>query len=379
MARAPVAKSAPPSVGDQTRLLVLFGKERFLQDQYLGALRDALVKKHTAEGIDTIRFDGARGPSIAADVLDELRSFGLMQQYKVVLVDNADLMLKSGDDDAPSPAPVAKGKRRGPVPMSSRELLEAYTQSPSDSATLVLRANVWRPGNLDKAIAAMPGASGVIIECKSPEPAACVSWARRRAEARHKTTIDAEAATMLVSAVGGDLGRIASELEKLALAAGGDGQPITPDLVRTMTGMTREDEFWSIQGPLLSGDARGALTCLRDLIEVSRHDPVPLTFSITDVAKKVHIAAHAMASGARPDRVASVLRLWGPNRDMMLEGICRAASTLSPRGAADLLGRCIHTDAANKSGLGEPVRNVERLMLAFSGATSRGASTRAGR
>lgn len=359
------ASSVPATPDAHTRVLVLHGKERFLQDQYLRALRDALNKAHGEGGVDTVRFDGAQGQRIVADVMDELRSFGLMQQHKVVFVDNADAMLRASDD-APESAAPAKGRRRsGPAPMSAREVLEAYTQSPSDSATLVLRASAWKPGNLDKAILAMGGTSGMIIDCKSPDLAQAASWARRRAGARHNTSIDPETAQLLVATLGADLGRIDMELEKLAVAAGGAGEPITRQLVETMVGLTREEEFWSIQGHLLAGDAPAALTQLRNLIEVSRHDPVPITFAVTDMARKVHIAARGISEGASPAKIAPSLKIWGPQRDQVTDAVMRIGRTVGPAAAADLLASCAATDAANKSGLGDPVRNIERLTLTF--------------
>lgn len=365
MAKAP-ANSAFASPDAGTRVLVLHGKERFLSDQYLRTLRDALLKAHGEGGVDTVRFDGASGGRIVADILDELRSFGLMQQYKIVLVDNADALLKADDEDAPPPPPATKGKKRAPAPQTARELLENYCQDPSQSATLVLRATTWRPGNLDKAVLALPKNAGLVIKCEPPDEGKALSWARKRCESRHNSRIDEDAARLLISAVGADLGRIDNELEKLALAAGGAGEPITADLVQTMVGMTREEEFWSIQNELLSGEARAALTQLRQLLEVSRHDPVPIGFSYTDLARKVHSAASGLREGVNPVKIIASLRLWGPRKDEMVDAIMGAAKSLGPAGAADLLRACIQTDQANKSGLGDPVRNLERLTVRFS-------------
>ena len=141
-----------------------------------------------------------------------------------------------------------------PASLSPRDILEGYAEEPSASATLVLRANTWRPGNLDKKIAALEDGQGVVIKCEPPTFDDAVNWAVRRCKSRHNSTIDPEAARTLVDTTGIDLGRIDSELEKLSLAAGGDGSPITVELVELMVGMTRQDEFFNIQGSLLSGD-----------------------------------------------------------------------------------------------------------------------------
>ena len=74
-----VAKGGP-------RMLILHGKDRFRQDERLQALIAALTKQHGQAGgggggTDTVRFDGQQGARIVADILDECRSFGLMQQH----------------------------------------------------------------------------------------------------------------------------------------------------------------------------------------------------------------------------------------------------------------------------------------------------------
>src|SRR5207237_6759029 len=120
MARAPVKSAAterPSSLDARARFVILHGKDRFLQDEYLRTLREALAKKHGAEGFDTVRFDGQQGARIVADIMDECRSFGLMQQHKVVLVENADLLVKADEDDAPAaPKPVGKKGGGGSMP-----------------------------------------------------------------------------------------------------------------------------------------------------------------------------------------------------------------------------------------------------------------------
>lgn len=368
-----MAKAAAPSapLSAATRVLVLHGKDRFLQDEHLRVLREALIKQHGADGVDTIKFEGAQGARIIADVLDECRSFGLMQQHKVILIDNAEIMLKADDDDAPAPKAGGKGKRAY-VPQSARELLESYAASPSESATLVLRANIWRPGNLDKAIIA---GGGTILKCEPPSLADATAWAQKRAQVRHETTIEPKAAHALVNAVGSELGRIDNELEKLALAAigaagGKKGAPITLDLVESMTGVTREEEFWSIQSALLSPNPSEPLAQLRDLVEVSRHDPVPISFAYMEMARKVHTASRGLAEGVPAQRILGMLKIWGPGSEQMGAAILETAKAAGS-GAARLFDMAIATDAANKSSLGEPVRNLEVLTIRFNQLAAR--------
>lgn len=349
-------------VSAKLRFLVLHGKERRLQDQCLEELRAALKKAHGEDGVDTVRFDGLQGGAkILADVLDECRSMGLMSQYKVVLVENADLLFKGEEDEGGAGAKGAvKGKGgRMVAPSSPREVLEQYAASPEEGATLVLRCNVWRGGNLEKAINALDGGRGAVIKCEPMNEPGAIQWAIARAKAEHRTTIDPRAATLLVQSVGADLGRIDSELEKLAVAAGGKGEPITPALVEKMTGVTREDEFWSIQERLLAGDGPGALAQLRELLDISRHDPVPLTWACVDAARKLHATARGLSQGAARGEIMSAVRAWGP----MVELLFRRAQAVGPERAAAMLKHAVDTDARGKTGQGEPERNLEMLVM----------------
>lgn len=339
-------RQAQPDLTAATPIVILHGKERFLQDVYMRRLRDLLIEAHGQDGVDAVRFDG--GSATPADILDEARSFGLMQQHKLIIVDNADQLLKADDDARPA---------RGHV--TPRQAMEHYAEQPSDSATLVLRADTWRPGNLDKKVAA---AGGAVIKCEPPSPGEAIAWAKARCKKRHGATIENDAAAMLVDFVGADLGRLDMELAKLAMLD--PGAPITAAQVREMTGQTREEAFWSIQEALLSGRASDSIGQLRDLIEISRHDPIAIGWSYSDLARKLHGASWGMRQGMNPGALMKALKLWGASGEAILSGGRR----LTPSQARDLLRACVEADRGAKSGLGDPRRTLERLSVRFAEA-----------
>lgn len=366
------AAATSPALSAASRVIVLHGKDRMKADDHLRVLRTALTKVHGADGVDTVRFDGAQGPRIIADVLDEARSFGLMQQHKIILVDNADLLLKSDDDDAPASAPSKSKPRRGHAPASPRDLLESYAAEPSSGATLVLRAATWRTGNLDKAILAIASGGGSILKCDPLDPFEAIAWAIDRAK-HHKTSINRDTAAMLIDAIGTDSGRIDGELAKLALAAGGTGQPITPDLITQLVGISRQEEFWAIQAALVQPYAGDTLAQLTQLLDVSRHDPVPIGFAYLEMARKIHLASRGLAQGINQSQLLGALKIWGPQKDLMQTGIMNMARALGPSGGLRLFSMTINSDMHNKSGLGDPVRNLEVLTVRFAAAAARAA------
>lgn len=310
------------------RVVVLHGKDAFLRLDATARIRKALAEAHGE--VDAISFDGQSAQ--VADVLDECRSFGLMQQHKLIVVDGADQLVKE----------------------AARPLMERYAESPCDEATLLLRSERWNTGKLDKLIAEV----GVVCKCDGVNAREAVMWIGQHCKARHGSAIDRAAAQLLVDRLGPDLGRIDSELGKLAVSA----DKITTDLVAEMVGLSRQEDPWSIQSVLLSGDPTAILHQLRLVLDNAPRDAhIPVIFAYSDLAKKLHGMAVANAQRMNPQSAAGKLKLWGPARDALIQ----AAPRLRPRRTQVLLRACVEADQGLKSGLGEPHRVLERLGLRF--------------
>ena len=320
------------------RIVVLHGKESFLRSEHTRRVLDALRERFGA--VDEFSFDGSS--CSLADVLDELRSYGLMSQHKVVVVDNAEQFMQ-GDD--------------------RRRAMERYAESPMPDATLILRSAGWRPGTFDKLVAAV----GVILKCEAPGAAEAVRWAVARSQKRHGVELSAAGAQALVERVGPDLGRLDSELGKLAvgaLAAGtGDRVVITPELVKEFTGLSREEQAWEIQGALATGDPAQALNKVDELLRISRAPEVMLAWSAIDLVRKVHDAAALAAQGQPDGAIAKQLKLWGDGAAVVL----RVARSVPLARAGALLQAAVAADRRMKSGLSpEPSRAIEALAVQVS-------------
>ena len=272
-ARKPGSSTFTASADD--RIVVLHGKELYLLREFTRKIEDCLRDAHG--DIERFNFNGSE-TTIAA-VLDELRSYGLMQQHKLVVLNEADQFLSAGGE---------KDKR-------NRKAMEAYAQQPLDDATLLMRASTWRPGNLDKFVKK----AGQVHKCEPPAHDKAVIWCRQRVSNRFDADIEKSAAEMLIELVGIDLSRLNSELEKLATYVGSGGT-ITGDDVTTLVGMTREQLAWSIQDAICSGDPATAYGRLRDLIEVSQLQTTPMMWSVIDLLRKVHAASALMRQGMSP-------------------------------------------------------------------------------
>jgi DNA polymerase III delta subunit len=319
------------------RFVILHGKDSYLIVERLKRFQAAL----TAQFGEVSRFDFDGASASVVDLLDELRTFGLLASHKFVVVDKADQFV--GHEPA-------------------RRALERYAESPMQEATLVLRSETWRPGTLDKLVAKV----GAVLKCDPPDVGDAKAWCGQRAQKQYGIEVAPAAADALVERVGNDLARLDSELAKFAayLASEPVGRRVVGrDLVTALTGQTREEAAWEVQESLLAGRPAAAVRKVRELIEISQAPEQLILWSIVDLARKLHDSSRLLAEGAAEGVVARQVKLWGASMAPTL----RAARMLGPARAAHLFREAIDLDRRSKSGLaGELPRTLEAFASGMS-------------
>ncbi len=350
MARARGSSTVPP-LDASARIVVAAGKESFLRGEATRRLADSLAERFGAVG--EFRFDGAT--AALADVLDELRSYGLLQSHKLVIVDDADEFLARGEsgDEGDGGEPGGSGDRGG----RNRRGLEGYAANPSPDATLLLRATTWRPGKLDKLVEKV----GAIVKCDPPGDAEATSWCIARARQAHGARLDPAAAQLLVARVGPDLSRLDTELGKLG-AYVDRGAAIGRDDVVAMVPPSRQEQAWVLQSALLTGRPAAAVRKVRELLGVSRQPEELVMWAIGDLLRRIHAASRLLRQGASAGALRKDLRLWGDDGGRIIEVARRG----DPDALARLLGRAVEADLRSKSGLGEAAANLEALAIEVS-------------
>jgi DNA polymerase III delta subunit len=334
-------KSAAFSFDPSHRVILLKGAESYLQSQYLRMIADGLEQAH---GEPATRFEFEGQGTTLATLLDELRSYGLMQSHKLVVLDNAEQFVKK------------ESHRRG---------LESYVESPMEEATLVLRTTGdWRAPRLEKGIAAC----GAVVPCEAPDPGTAAAWCVGRAEKAHGATLPRDAAMRLVDRVGPSLARLDAELGKLAVAADGEPPRIDVALVEAMVPPSREEQGWIIQSVVLSGDRGRTVRVMRELLDVSRVPEQVLSWALLDLGRKLHEAARQIEAGIGEAAVGKSLRLWGPDTGPVLQ----TARRLGGRRAARIFDLALETDIALKTGRArDDARTLEGLAVMLAEACGR--------
>jgi len=333
-----MAKSSAPSntstsglpIGPDVRIAMLIGKDLFARHENTQLLRAAAQAKFI--DIDDVNFDGLLHQ--AADILDECRSFGLIAAHKLVIIDNAE----------------------GVIREETRPLFEKYAKSPSPGTTLIIRAAALISGNLGKAIEQV----GCIVKCEPPTAQFALQWVLAQCEVRHNAAIEKNAAELLVELVGPAMAQLDTELAKLAAAAG-DERKITRELVTTFVGRSKEEEIWAIQGRILRATRPERLAEIRQAIEVLRIHPTMVLFAFTDLAKKLHSASRGIKSGVNPQQIKTRLKLWGEGGEQLLA----LAAQTDWKLCLALLRHCVEADRRFKSGLGDAERSAEILSMRF--------------
>jgi DNA polymerase III subunit delta len=305
----------------------LVGADPFLQSQ-----KQAEISAVLPGDAQRAEFDGERAE--LADVLDELRSFAMFGGGKVVVIRNADEFISR-----------------------FRPQLEDYLAAPSDSATLILRVSSL-PSNqrIYKAIAKV----GQIEDCAPPKDRDLPHWVAQQAKTAHAITMTPDAAALLADLVGGELGRINSELAKLALST--DNGKVDAELVGKTVSFQRERQMWDMTNELAAGHTAEALHRWRQLLQLDPSAEFRAVTWLTMWLENVRKALAMRRQGMNSFTICSQLRIWPKENQEAFMRTAEAMGVSGVRVALDLLAKVDHQ---SKSGVGEAATNVERFILSL--------------
>jgi DNA polymerase III subunit delta len=310
-------------------LYLLVGSESFLRDTAMRAITDAALTGTLLREFNETTFsllsDSAVEAIAAADQLP------MMSDRRVVRIKHFS-KLREADD----------------------EVLIRYLNNPAPMTVAIFATDDLHKG---KRLSKTLMDSCVVVEFPPLKDGEAKGWAKSRLKAL-KVTIDERALSQLVELTGTDVQTLNSELEKLA-AAVVDTRLITPDLVDSLVGRSRELSNFDLGDQLVAGDRRRALHTLHRLLE----DEVPPVLLLGLIASNYHRLTIAKELLARGDREEVFRMVPSFKRNDFLAALQRTSSERLSNG----LRKIAAADLAIKTSQATPRLQLEILVCELAG------------
>lgn len=240
------------------------------------------------------------------------------------------------------------------------EALLAYAADPSPSTVLVVTGSGFpkvRKGGRSwarKVETAVKKAGRVVKISSRDMPAGRFAVDRAKALGKRLGRREAE---LLVEIVGDDLGRLAREVDKVALFVGDAGE-ITADDLHMACSLVAESVIWDLTAGIAARDPDGALASLHRQLEEGE-DPRKLLGMIAWQLRQVLQAAELIRAGASDGEIRTATRM----RFDLLRSLRRSVEAGRTAGAARMMGRLAHANRQMNEHRAGDRRILESLVL----------------
>jgi DNA polymerase-3 subunit delta len=265
------------------------------------------------------------GENALAQIVDDARSLSLFAAERVIIITNAEGALPRQKSDE---------EEEGGSAGSAAELA-AYLKDPSPGVTLLFQASRFtfqgddkkKIDRVRKFYAAIPDT--VELDAFSPDEA--------RTESRHLAkqlglAIDAPALDLLVEALGGDVARLAVEIDKLSLFSA--GRPISLDDITALVPDARSATIFALVNALGRRDRARGLQILDTLCREGEYLPLALSFLST----QFRMALVSKESGLRsPQQIQehfsrSGVPMWNSRAEQVFQTVSKFSREQLERG-----------------------------------------------
>ncbi len=294
---------------------ILMGDESYYIDKISDYIADTVLKPEERDFNQTICF----GSDItAAQVADIARRYPMMADHQVVIVKEAQNI-------------------------RSLEALETYLKNPVKSTILVW---CYKNGRIDarKKVVTLAKAVGLVFDSQKLKeknlPDFIVNYLKQ-----HGTSIDNKACQMIADFVGPDLNRLTSELDKLVVTLDGDKMRVTPELVETKIGISKEFNTYELLNAVIGKDIYKANLIIKYFYKLKKTDwfyiSVPLLFNYFQNLMIAHYSPNKS-----PEGIAQQL---GLNQVWRANDFIKGMRTYSPRKVMEILAKIREVDVKSKS------------------------------
>ena len=243
--------------------------------------------------------------------------------------------------------PPKKGDERGGRGVGGSPLLAALRVHPNVTVTELNELKTWARGG----------------------PSEVTRWFQDRAVQRG-ISIEPRAIEALTDLVGANLRTLASELEKLAMYAG--GRAIAAEDVRLLTPQAREERVFDLVDAVVEGRGADGLRLLRRMREDGSESASHLFALIARQLRMMVRAAELIEARAAPETIAAATGAHG----YPLEKVTRQARAAGRVAAEASLRAVEHSDHSVKTGRLDDDLALELLVVRLAGLAPRGARAR---
>lgn len=242
-----------------------FGDDDFLKTAKVREMVEAAVDASTRD----FNLEQRRGPEIDAEALDSLLSTPpMLAERRVVVVREVDKLKKD-----------------------ARALLDRYLKHPATDTVLLLVSPAGVKA--DKGL----GDRGTAVEFAPLTTDRVLKWVHYHAETALGRPITADAATLLIEAVGTELAQLAVELEKLASFSSGE---IDEAAVTAVVGVRRGESVGSLLDAVAAKDAGAALALIPGVLQQPKTTAVSIVMSLTTQTLALMYGVAARDAGTSP-------------------------------------------------------------------------------
>jgi len=312
---------------DLKPIYVIAGKDDFLLGRQCQPLLDKLIDPAQRQ---TDLFDADPDRVTITEVLDELRTLSFFTGRRVVLIKNADDFISD-----------------------NREQLERYFDNPSGPGILVLTVKSWpKTTKLAKKLDGVGELISVAEFKKYELPQFAMTHAATYGKTMSKAT-----AELLVELVGDEPGRLASEVDKLALFA--DAQKmITTAHVESLIGHNRLYNAFAVIDAMTAGDIAAAIERLRMMFAADKSAEYTVVGAFAFQFRRMFSAKAMLDKGVKQFQVAKDLRIWGDT-----DGFFRQLSKMTLAQTGSLLQELANVDYSIKTGHSTAPVAMEQLVI----------------
>jgi DNA polymerase-3 subunit delta len=201
----------------------LMGEESYYIDKICDYIAENVLAPEERDFNQTVMF----GSDVtAAQVADAARRYPMMAEHQVVIVKEAQNIRQT-------------------------DQLEKYFKQPMQQTILVFcHKNGTIDGRKKEYVKAIKSA-GIIFESKKIREQDLPRFIETYLQ-KHETSIDPKSSQLIADAIGSDLSRLASELEKLVLSLPPTNRRVTPQVVEDQIGVSKEFNAFELKAAIIN-------------------------------------------------------------------------------------------------------------------------------